>query len=62
MPKIIVNKETCIGCGACVNTCPQGVFKLDDEGKAQVVNQPACLGCSACEETCPVGAITVELD
>ncbi|GIO28482.1 ferredoxin [Ornithinibacillus bavariensis] len=31
----IVDKETCIACGACGLTCP-GIFDYDDEGLAYV--------------------------
>ncbi|MEK6832981.1 MAG: ferredoxin [Nanoarchaeota archaeon] len=30
-----VDKEKCIGCGACASTCPQ-VFEMTDDGKAEV--------------------------
>jgi len=59
MPKPIVDKEKCTGCGTCASVCPQGVFEIV-EGKAKVVNPDACIGCRACEASCPVAAITVE--
>jgi len=30
-----INKEKCIGCGACTSTCPE-VFVMNDDGKAEV--------------------------
>ena len=30
-----VDKNTCIGCGACASTCP-GVFEMGGDGKSQV--------------------------
>jgi ferredoxin len=30
-----VDKDKCIGCGACSATCPE-VFEMGDDGKAQV--------------------------
>jgi len=30
-----INKEKCIGCGACASTCPE-VFVMNDDGKAEV--------------------------
>lgn len=51
-----VDKEKCIGCGACVAVCPEG-FELV-EGKAKIKNPDAkCIKKAA--ETCPVNAITV---
>ena len=34
-----VNKDKCIGCGACVGTCGE-VFDFDDDNLAVVKNQP----------------------
>ena len=34
--KVIVKKDNCIGCSACVGRCPE-VFQLDDEGLSNVV-------------------------
>ena len=53
---ISVNKDTCIGCGACAAICPS-IFKMDDDGKASAINQKD-LSCAknACE-SCPVQAI-----
>ena len=33
-----INKKKCIGCGACVSTCPQ-VFEMDEEDLAVVISQ-----------------------
>ena len=33
-----INKEECIGCGACVSTCGE-VFEMGDDGKAKVKAQ-----------------------
>jgi len=51
-----VDKEACIGCGACASVCPAGVFEMQD-GKSVVVNPHKCTGCKACIEACPVEAI-----
>ncbi len=59
MPKPVIDKEKCTGCGTCVNTCPQGVLELKGD-KAEAVNPDNCIGCKACEAVCPVGAITVQ--
>ena len=58
MPKPVVDKEKCIGCGTCVSVCPQGVLELKDD-KAEVVKPEECIGCRSCEAACPEGAITV---
>ena len=52
---MIIDKDTCIGCGACVGTCPVNAISLDD-GKA-AINQDVCVKCGACKDACPVSAI-----
>lgn len=58
--KITVDKDKCIGCGACVAIASES-FKLGDDGKAEVI-EPA--GDKEKEirnaaEGCPVGAIKI---
>ena len=48
--------EKCTGCGACVETCPNGALQLVD-GLA-TLEQAACTQCQACIDACPEGAIT----
>jgi ferredoxin len=59
MYKISVNKEKCIGCGACTNTCDN--FELK-EGKSHVKNaEVEELGCNqAAADICPVHAISIK--
>lgn len=54
MPK--VNKEKCIGCGACVAECPNQAIQLAGDGKAEI-DQSKCQKCGKCVEVCPVEAI-----
>ena len=60
MSKLVVNKESCCGCGCCEATC-EAVFKLDDDGKACVkdagkVEENKKLVQDAVN-SCPTGAI-----
>lgn len=58
-----VDKEACISCGLCPDTCGD-VFEMQDDGKAGViVNEvPETSEDSAMEarDNCPVNAISVE--
>lgn len=49
----------CIGCGACVDACPEGEVLAVIGGKAALVNGPRCIGHGLCAEACPVGAIEI---
>ena len=51
-----VDKETCIGCGACVGSCPVDAISLVD-GKASI-DPEVCVKCGSCAGTCPVCAIS----
>ena len=51
----------CIGCGSCVEACPEGDVLGVVGGTATVVNGLRCVGHGRCEIACPVGAIEVGL-
>ncbi len=51
--------EQCIGCTACVGTCPFGAIIM--EGDKAVITE-ACTACGACVDVCPVGAIIREVE
>ncbi len=36
--KVVVNKDNCIGCGACEAICPE-VFALNDDGLSTVIKE-----------------------
>ncbi len=56
-----VDPVGCIGCGACVDACPEGDVLGIVGGTATVINGLKCVGHGACETACPVGAIEVGL-
>uniref|UniRef100_A0A832GPC7 Ferredoxin n=1 Tax=Caldimicrobium thiodismutans TaxID=1653476 RepID=A0A832GPC7_9BACT len=49
MAILVIDEELCIGCGTCVEICPE-VFELGDNEKAYVKNQAI--------NPCPVSAIS----
>jgi thioredoxin reductase/ferredoxin len=56
-----VDLARCIGCGTCVESCPEtGVLQMVN-GQAMVVHGARCVGHGLCARDCPVGAIAVEL-
>jgi 4Fe-4S ferredoxin len=50
-------KDTCIGCGVCVETCLIDAIMLDNL-KAQI-DPKLCCGCLMCEEKCPTNSIKI---
>ena len=54
---VIVNQEKCVGCGACVPSCPFDAIAMQD-GKANITDK--CTVCGACVPVCPVEAIFKE--
>lgn len=51
-----INKSKCIGCGACVSSCPE-VFEMSD-GKAKVKSQKDAPCVKKAIDSCPVNAIS----
>lgn len=58
---IIVNQETCIGCGTCLALAPAS-FKWNEQNKAEGINPAGDDEKMVKEvvEACPVQAITIE--
>ena len=60
--KVKVNKDACIGCGACAAIC-DNVFEIDDEGlsvvKKEEVSEEEKQAVIDSAESCPTGAIEV---
>jgi ferredoxin len=56
---IVIDTDECIGCGTCVELCPE-VFAMEDgEEKAKVSAPDSDAGCvGEAIETCPVEAIS----
>ena len=58
--KVKVNKDACIGCGACSAIC-DSIFEIDDEGlsvvKKEEVSEEEKQAVIESAESCPTGAI-----
>ena len=60
--KAQVDRSGCIGCGACVGTCPE-VFRLDNEGLSQAyqaVTEETKATAIEARDNCPVSVISLE--
>ncbi len=52
-----IDTAKCIGCGSCVDVCPEGDVLAVFAGKAAIINGYKCIGHGLCADVCPVGAI-----
>ena len=59
MATLLIDKETCTGCEACIPSCPFGALSIKE--KIAVVDEK-CTFCGACVDVCPVNAITLKKD
>lgn len=61
--KAKIDREGCIGCGLCADTCPE-VFRMADDGYAEVYIDPVPAECEGtatdAADNCPVSVISVE--
>lgn len=58
-PKPLINAVLCVGCGSCVDECPEtGTLELV-AGKAILAHADRCTGHARCTEVCPTNAITL---
>lgn len=57
----IIDIDTCIGCGTCVDGCPCDVIRMDESSKkAKITYKQECQNCHICRYYCPVDAITTD--
>ena len=61
--KATIDREGCISCGLCAETCPE-VFRMADDGLAEVYTDPVSESAedtaTEAQDSCPVSVITVE--
>lgn len=52
--KIVCDKDSCVGCMACVEICPKNAIKIQDSLSAYnaVIDESLCINCNLCERTC----------
>jgi Fe-S-cluster-containing hydrogenase component 2 len=54
--RIVVDRDRCLYCGACVAACPPDAIYL--RNGALTIDARSCTGCARCARMCPVGALT----
>lgn len=50
----VVDRDTCMFCGACVGTCPFNSMLLRE---VEILIDDTCTDCRLCTRVCPVGAL-----
>jgi len=70
----VVDRDKCVGCGACAAKCPKKIIELFPESKQHIVAcsnhdtgkevravcKAGCIACGMCAKNCPEQAIAVE--
>lgn len=58
------NREVCVACTSCVDTCPTGALELVTRNSIRGFRRypmmawpEKCIGCGLCDKDCPIGAI-----
>ena len=57
MSKIVIDREKCTLCQACVETCPFHIFFVE-ESQVRTRREEACMTCGHCVSVCPAAAVT----
>jgi len=61
MMKVTIDKDTCTGCGLCVDTCPE-VFEVEDSvAIVKIAEVPVNVAktCQEAADNCPVECIKI---
>ena len=51
-PELMDDRTRCIGCGACVASCPEHAIRL--ESSVAITDRERCTACGACVAACPL--------
>ncbi|MGB4547944.1 MAG: electron transfer flavoprotein subunit alpha [Syntrophales bacterium] len=56
MALLKIDRDKCVGCGACVDACPFGALSMVDD---TIEVSEACTACGACLLSCPMHALSL---
>ena len=54
--ELLLYSNKCIGCGACLDFCPQGAHIIKNQ---HVIDRAKCTLCTECAKMCPTGALEI---
>ena len=57
--RAVIQRDRCLYCGTCVETCDPGAIKLHGNDYF-FVDRTLCTGCGVCLNACPMCAIVLE--
>ena len=60
MSDIEILQDKCVGCGACLSSCPYGAITMQDN--LAVIDDDKCTLCGACVASCGFDAILLRTD
>jgi thioredoxin reductase len=58
-PRPVINATLCIGCGSCVDACPETGTLALVSGKAILSHPERCVGHAKCVQACPTSALSL---
>jgi len=57
-PELILIRDRCTTCGACVNTCQRSAHVID--GQSHKIDRSLCISCGECIDHCPSAALAIK--
>ena len=56
-PELIHSQAQCMGCGECIQVCPEGCIRLTGDSPLPVIDRTECTLCRQCIDACPGHAL-----